>query len=82
MGMLYEYEGFDNFVENLTGGNNMVLDIRCKIVNGEKVIEKFAPTTPEPSYKVDDDGYMTFNLKNFAWQEVDTFVYDSIKLVK
>lgn len=49
----------------------MILDFQYRVINGEKILFKYAPTTTEPSYKIDKEGYVTFDFNKFSWQPVE-----------
>lgn len=44
----------------------MILDVRMKIDKDEIVLEKFGPAAPSEM----EDGYVTFRLCDYEWQEV------------
>jgi hypothetical protein len=58
----------------------MILDFQYRIIDGQKILYKFAPNSPEISYKIDDDGYVNFSLEQYSWQKVETINSGPIKV--
>jgi len=51
----------------------MILDIQERIIDGKVKLFKFAPISHNYELKADKDGYLSFDLKDFAWQPVKNF---------
>lgn len=71
MGMLYEYEGLFNFSNKNIEENNMIIDFQYRVINGEKILYKYAPNNEKPSYKIDENGYVYLDIDKFSWQPVE-----------
>ena len=70
MGMLYEYEGFNE--QNKEENKEMILDLQFREINGKKILYKYAPTNISQSYKIDEKGYVYIDIENFSWQPVES----------